>query len=108
VDAVSNATVCLCVGSAHGPDCSLDGGLNVGALAGGITGGIIAAIVIAAAIILLFVIIGTKKAVDWAMLNNQAMASSTVNPTFIDPSSESFNPGYNGEGHGHGGHGGGH
>jgi len=88
----TNQTTCVCVGSFHGVDCSLAGGLNVAALAGAISGGIIAVIVIVGAIILVVVVIGTKKAVDWAMLNNMAMANSNTSPIFVDPSAEHVNP----------------
>jgi len=88
----TNQTTCVCVGSFHGVDCSLAGGLNVAALAGAISGGIIAAIVIVGAIIIGVIIVGTKKAVDWAMLNNMALANSNTSPIFVDPSSEHVNP----------------
>jgi hypothetical protein len=77
-DPATNATICICKSDKHGIDCSLVGGLNVGALAGAISGGVIAAIVIVGAVVLVIVVIGTKKAVDWAMLNNMAMANSNA------------------------------
>jgi hypothetical protein len=88
----TNQTTCVCTGSYHGVDCGLAGGLNVAALAGAISGGVIAAIVVVGAIVLLVIVVGTKKAVDWAMLNNMAMAHSNTSPIFIDPQAEHVNP----------------
>jgi len=95
----TNQTTCVCNGNFHGVDCSLAGGLNVAALAGAISGGVIAAIVIAAGIVLLVVVIGTKKAVDWAMLNNMAMANSNTSPIFVDPSADHVNAAFQAPNH---------
>jgi len=80
---------CVCVNNFHGIDCS-GSPLNIVGIA--IGSGVIAAICIVGAIILVVVVVGTKKAVDWAMLNNMSVANSNTSPIFVDPSTEHVNP----------------
>jgi hypothetical protein len=107
-----NGTVCQCSGDFYGADCATAGlsafvkGLAIsgGALSYPSTDlqlawclfflGVIAAIVIVGAVIFVAVVIGTKKAVDWAMLNNIASSNVHDNPTFVDTNAEKNNPAF--------------
>jgi hypothetical protein len=82
---------CTCFDSYHGSDCCTAGGIPA-ALIGGIAAGVIAAIAIAGAILIFVVVVASKKAVDWAMLNNQSNAVSMENPTHIPANTDNYNP----------------
>lgn len=89
----TNGTICVCIGDYYGADCG-QAGLSAFVRGLAIGGGVIAAIIIVGLIILVAVVIGTKKAVDWAMLNNMAASHVHSNPTFVEANTDSVNPAF--------------
>jgi hypothetical protein len=82
---------CQCTGDYHGSDCCTAGGIPA-ALIGGIAAGAIAGIAIAGAAVVAAVVVASKKAVDWALLTNQANSVAFENPTHVPANTENYNP----------------